>query len=131
MQGAIGYMPFTLSVKRQPDEDHFTHEFSMTLRDNFWQFVNNLENRLDLAQSVASLFGDEDLSWMTVTGIERGTIFSWTNNSLPLHTCSSQKLDDLRSTVLLPDDTVRPEVLDQMQPYTVTDVAFELKGACS
>ena len=128
-QGARARMPLTFYVKEQPSAAHFTHEFSMTIEEDSQQFEDNLANRLDLAQSVASLFGDEDLSKITVTGIERGTTFYWTNNSLPLHTCPSQ-LDDLRSVLLLPDDTVQPEVLVQMQPYTVTDVDFELMGVC-
>ncbi|WAR25004.1 DAG1-like protein [Mya arenaria] len=106
------------------------HELSMTLDADYDQFMSDLNNRVELSNKVAGIFGEKNSRSLTVTRLERGSVvYAWTNNSVPSG-CPVDELSMLVGKMFNEDGTLTDEAKAAMDPYTVNSAAAAPMGAC-
>ena len=127
----IGEFYFEIEVHPRPvHSESLSHEFIVTLDTNYEKFVLDVETRLDVVRKIATLYGDDDLSKITVTSIAPGSVrFSWTNNTLPVSPCPIKQVFQLLSRIVV-NGTINPEFVEAMKPYRVIGAGCGSKGAC-
>jgi len=92
-----------------------------------------VDRRINLTAHIARAYGDSDASFMTITGIQQGSVrFSWTNNSLPTEPCPERQISQLSDRLISPDTgQVNPEFRSAMRPYQLLDASVTPLGACA
>ena len=86
--GKMASQDFAVQVQRRKASAPMSHEFEMTLNEDYDKFMVYHRNRIDVALKIAEFYGDADLRHITVTRIQPGSVvFAWTNNSLPVTSC--------------------------------------------
>ena len=130
--GRIAREPFEIDVKRRPIDQPISHELSIVLDMEYQHFMHDLDKRMDVAQKVASLYGDKDTKSMTVTRIAKGSvIYAWTNNSLPTKPCPTREIANLVSVLLTENNTLQEDAVRKMKPYRLLKAGAEQKGECA
>ena len=92
-----------------------------------------VDRRINLTAHVARAYGDLDASFMTITGIQQGSVrFSWTNNSLPTEPCPERQIAELSERLISSDSgQINPEFREAMRPYQLLDASVTPLGACA
>jgi len=130
--GKLARDPFEIDVKRRPSDEPINHELSMSLDLNYERFIVDVDQRMEVAEKVASVFGDSDTTYMTVTRIDKGSvIYAWANNSLPTAPCPTREIAKLVSKLLTENNTIQPEAEEKMKPYKILKAGAERQGACA
>ncbi len=130
-KGKIGRDAFEIYVKRSPVKPKISHEFVLTLDDEYDVFANQLEKRLELSRKIARLYGDNDLSKMMVTRLDEGSvIYGWTNKSLPADPCPESAINQLMSYLFTPNNTYNEKMLQALSGYKIKDLQFVPQGSC-
>ena len=107
------------------------HELSMTIDTDYDKFVSDLNNRLDLSNKIAGVFGDRNSNSMTVTRLERGSvIYAWTNNSLAGDDCNVEAIGSVFDKIVTEDGKITPEAEKALKPYKLTSVITAPLGSC-
>ncbi len=118
--GKIARDAFEILVVRRPNEPKINHEFSVTLDTDYNKFIYDVENRIDIANRIAKLYGDKDTSKISVTRIEEGSVvYAWTNNSIPSEPCPVREIADLLGYLITKNDTLNRTLIEAMAPYKV------------
>jgi len=129
--GKIARDPFEVVVSRRPSASAINHELSLTLDIDYLQFIKEVKLRIDVANKIASVYGDKDTKYMTVTRIDKGSvIYAWTNNSLPVSPCPTRELAGLVAKLLTENDTIQEEAIQKMKPYRIMKAGAQRKGSC-
>lgn len=125
-------LEFTITVVGADTEDKEpNHELSMTLDTDYDEFMSDLENRIELSNKVAGVFGDKNSRSLTVTRLERGSVvYAWTNNSVSTDGCPVEDLKVLVGKMFNEDGTLTDKAKAGMSPYTVNSAAAAPQGDC-
>ncbi|KAH3819509.1 hypothetical protein DPMN_121247 [Dreissena polymorpha] len=108
-----------------------SHELSMSIDTNFDDFMSDFENRIELSNKVATIFGDKNSRSLTVTRLERGSVvYAWTNNTVGSSGCPITELRDMVGRMFNNDGTLTDEAKEAMDPYTVTSAGAVPMGEC-
>jgi dystroglycan 1 len=129
--GKIARDAFEIIVRRRPHENKINHEFSIQLDLDYHHFLMKVDARIAVAQKLASVFGDNDASKISVTRIEKGSvIYAWSNNSVPYKPCPTREIGDLLRYLVTVNNTLNQTFVKAMQPYRVMKAGVEPKGSC-
>jgi neurexin len=130
-KGKIAKDVFQIVVQKRPFAEKINHEFSLTLDADYRKFRLDVDKRLDLARKLAGLYGDNDVSKITVTRIEEGSVvYSWTNNSVPHEPCPTSTISYLQKFLITDDYKLNPALVEAMKPYRVTKAGVVPLGVC-
>lgn len=131
-KGKIARDAFEIVVQRRPKEQRINHEFSLTIGFDYRKFLIDVDNRIDVANKIAALYGDENAEKITVTKIEEGSVvYAWTNNSLPTDKCPSRAIENLLQYLITPNKSLNPNLVAAMKPYEVKKASTEPRGVCA
>ncbi|KAL8592183.1 hypothetical protein ACOMHN_030858 [Nucella lapillus] len=121
-----------VSVRRlKGKRSRVNHKMSMTIDTDYDAFVGSVDKKLDLANKVASVYGDENTSALTVTSIERGSVvFSFTNNTLSGGSCPVGDVTALADKLVTPDGQLNPDAQRKLHPWVLTGAAVSPAGSC-
>lgn len=123
---------FTITVKgTDAAVEEPNHELSMSIDTNFDAFMSDLDNRIELSNKVATIFGDKNSKSLTVTRLEKGSVvYAWTNNSMSTTGCPVEELNTLVGKMFNEDGTLTNGAVRAMKPYTINSAAAVPQGAC-
>ncbi|GAB1606313.1 hypothetical protein Ahia01_000913800 [Argonauta hians] len=109
-----------------------SHDFRMKFDVNGKRFLNDRRKLRNLMRKLSAYFGDDDSSFITILGARPGSlIITWTNNSIATDHCDNKTIQAVKREVLDHRGYMNPRFSKYMSPkYKVTDVEFQLKGAC-
>ena len=130
-RGKIARDAFEIVVQRRPNELRINHEFSLTLDLDYRKFLTDVDNRIDVANKLAALYGDPNAEKITVTKIAEGSvIYAWTNNSLPTDTCPKREISELLQYLITPNNSLNQSMVAAMHPYKVLKAGADPRGNC-
>ena len=130
-QGKVGRDNFEIVVRQAPHNHKVNHEFAITFKLNYDDFMTIVEKRINMASKVAKLYGDKDASGMKVTRINRGSvIFGWANTTLGSEPCPSHEIQQLWKILGNEDNSLNQSFVYSMLPYIVKEASLVPKGAC-
>ena len=130
--GNIARDLFDVVVERQTHQRKINHEFSLSLDLNYMKFVSDVDQRIDVASKLARLYGDNDMSKITVTRISAGSvIYAWTNNSIPAEPCPVKEIAHLLRYLITTNNTLNQSLVDAMKPYRILKAGATPYGACA
>lgn len=123
---------FTVTVKgTDAAVEEPNHELSMSIDTDFDAFMSDLDNRIELSNKVATIFGDKNSKSLTVTRLEKGSVvYAWTNNSMSTTGCPVEELNTLVGKMFNEDGTLTNGAVRAMKPYTINSAAAAPQGAC-
>lgn len=109
-----------------------TQEFFMRFDVNGRRFLNDRRKFKNLIKKLSAYFGDRDSSYITVLDTRPGSlIVTWTNNSIATDRCDNATIHEMKQKVIDSRGYINPKFSKYMSPkYKVTDVEFQMKGAC-
>ena len=129
--GNIARTSFSVVVQRQSHQ-HKNHEFSLLLDLNYYKFVTDVDQRIDVATKLAGVYGDNDLSKITVTKISPGSVeYAWRNNSVPRTPCPVKEIDYLLRFLITTNNTLNATLIEKMKPYRIMRAGAKPYGACA
>jgi len=130
-QGLYNSIDFSVTVlKSTLSEIPPNHELSMTLDTDYDDFMSDLENRLELSNKVANIFGVRNSRDLVVTRLERGSVvYAWTNQAVSPG-CPIDELSEMVGKMFSDDGSLTMEAKEALAPYTVNSAAAEPKGSC-
>ena len=129
--GKIARNAFMIVVKHRAYDREFNHEFSLTLDLDFARFIVDVDQRMAVSRKIAGLYGDNDMSKMTITGITKGSVmYNWTNNTMPTDTCPVKDIGELLRFLITPDNTLNQTLLDYMHPFVIIKAGAQPRGNC-
>lgn len=80
---------------------------------------------------VASVFGDDNLSALTVTRIARGSVvYAFTNNTLSGSACPVDDITALADKLVTADGSLNPEAQEKLKPWVLSGAATAPAGDC-
>ena len=129
--GNIAQTSFFVVVQRQSHQNK-NHEFSLALDLNYYTFMMDVDQRIDVASKLAGVYGDNDLSKITVTKISPGSvIYAWRNNSLPKQPCPVKEIGYLLRFLITTNNTLNETLVEKMKPYRILRAGATPYGACA
>ena len=130
--GNIARDLFDVVVQRQAHQRKINHEFSVTLDLNYMKFVSDVDQRIDVASKIARMYGDNNLSKITVTKVAAGSvIYAWTNNSVPTEPCPVKEIAHLLRYLITTNNTLNESLINAMKPYRILKAGATPYGACA
>ena len=124
---------FTLVISgmEQTEEKSINHELSVAIDYDYDKFMSNVEDRVQLSNNVAGLFGDPDASNLLITKMERGSVlYGWTNKSVDSGSCPTGDISGMVGKMVNPDGTLTKEAIEKMKPFVLLSAASEPAGVC-
>ncbi len=129
--GKIARDAFEIIVRRRPHDNKINHEFSIKLEMDFQQFLMKVNTRIDVANKLASVYGDNNPSKISVTRIEKGSVvYAWSNNSMANEPCPTREIGELLKYLVTSNNTLNQTFVKTMKPYRVLRAGVEPKGSC-
>lgn len=109
-----------------------SHELSMTIDMDYGEFTSDLNNRLEVTNKLANLYGDSNSDSIMVTRIDRGSvIFAWTNKTLSGESCPAGDIENLVNKLVNKDGSLSYEATEAMLPYKISSAASVPLGECA
>lgn len=120
--GATTNTPVKITVKQPTGKrSKVTHELSMTIATDYSAFVSNTTAKLDVAKKIVSIYGDENLSNLIVTGISKGSVvYTWSNASLTGSKCPVDDIKQNAQHFVNDDSTLNKRAIEKLKPWVVT-----------
>ncbi|XP_070191859.1 dystroglycan 1-like [Littorina saxatilis] len=130
--GRITTMPLKFVIRKPKGrKSKVNHEVSMTIDTDYDAFVGSLDKKLELANKVAGVFGDENASALRVTRIARGSVvYAFTNQTLAGSNCPVDDLKAMADKLVTKDGQLNPEAVMKLKPYVLTGAATQPAGDC-
>lgn len=124
---------FTLVINGldEREKESVNHELSVGIDYDYDKFMTNVEDRLQLSNNIASLFGDPDASNLLITKIARGSVlYSWTNKSVDSGSCPTGDISKMVNKMVNEDGTLTKEAIKKMEPFVLLSAASQPAGTC-
>lgn len=121
---------FTIHIDKTKKKN-INHELSVTVDYDYDQFVKDVTNRIRLADSVASVYGDPNSTNLLINRFERGSVVVvWANESLTSDDCPSGEITKLVRKLVNEDGTLSEHAIEKMKPFYLLSAAAAPSGAC-
>ena len=133
-QGLVARTVIEITVEAAPpaSENPPPVTMGMSLDLDFDEFISNPALQLEIANMIASVFGDADASAITFTNIQRGSvILSWTNNTIPTDGCNAALIEEIMAKLVGPDGEPTQELIDAFFPLEINGVEALKSGPCA
>ncbi|CAG5117347.1 unnamed protein product [Candidula unifasciata] len=127
----IANTDITVQIKGVKNRRNINHELSVTVDYDFNKFMTSVEDRISLANKIASVYGDSDARKLTVTKILKGSVlFGWTNSSLAAKACPSQEITNLVEKLVEEDGTLTDHAVEKLKPFRLLSADVKPLGSC-
>nr|XP_006811446.1 PREDICTED: uncharacterized protein LOC102803778 [Saccoglossus kowalevskii] len=116
----------------QPSVTVFSHQFVITFKNDFTEFMSSGQNRYDLATKITDYYEESDAKSITVDSISKGSVvWVYSNNSLPTDKCDLIVIDALYAKLADDAGVIQASFQQAMQPQFLADTAQrQLTGIC-
>lgn len=122
---------FKVHVRQPGKKNAINHEISMTFDADYATFVRSLDSKLDLARRVASVYGEDNVSSMTVTRIAPGSVvYAWSNKTLAGTGCPVDDIRSVGSKIIRDDGTLSEEAIEKLRPWRLVGAFLAPLGEC-
>ena len=108
-----------------------THRISLTLDYDFQSFHLERQNLVDVAESIAGLYGNVNLKYLTFFDVKKGSVvINWGNNSLFGTICYKDVINSLYSRIADENGTLTAELAELLKLFNPLSAKLELSGPC-
>ena len=130
-EGLVAYDAFVVQVQERPSD--FTHEFNITLENDFKVFTSDQSNIVRLCEGIASFLDDGDTGAMSVRSVEEGSVeVSYSNKTISREQCDQETINAVFTNLADVDGLPKSAFQDALAPdFIVTSVDLVLLYLCA
>ena len=129
--GKSVYEVFEITIRNRMNQWRINHEFSLSLDLEYQRFLKDIDQRMDVTQRLAKVYGDSTANHIHVTGVEHGSVvLTWTNKTVHSMDCPIKEITHLVGHFMDIDSMASRRLIDGMHPYRVLHVGASCRGSC-
>lgn len=132
--GSKEVLDFYFKVVNNPNmpKSKISHKINMVIDMDYDEFMSEIGNRLNVVKKIARLYGDKNLSKISVLDIGQGSVvFSWTNNTILGDECPKKETKQLLMKLVDADKQVTDMAKKALKPYKLLSAQITPMGPCS
>uniref|UniRef100_A0A0B7AZP8 Dystroglycan 1 n=1 Tax=Arion vulgaris TaxID=1028688 RepID=A0A0B7AZP8_9EUPU len=127
----VANIKIIIQIKSVKNPKRINHELSVTIDYDYDAFMRNLTTRIDLANRVASVYGDTDAKLLTVTKVARGSVvYGWTNSSLASRDCPADQITKMVRKLVDDDGNLNKNAVKKLKPFILLGADVVPAGTC-
>ncbi|XP_071492423.1 dystroglycan 1-like [Diadema antillarum] len=128
--GLVGYDAFVVDVLERPTD--FTHEYIVTLANDFNDFVDDGLNIVSLCQRIASFVGDSGADAISVESVRDGSVvITYSNKTISRSGCDSEAINAVFYQLVDGNGSLSEDFRESLKPeFSVTSVERIFLGPC-
>ena len=117
-----------------------THEIAMVLDLDYEEFMCDPTRQMEVVNTIAQIFNDQDTSNINIVGIEEGSVVvKWANKTAINHNittikplgCPKAKLESISKAMLTNKGKIRKSLNKAMADLNLIDLVLTAEGACA